>query len=256
MAKRAGGLSHWLMKLISQILFTLLLATAPAIAQDNLDGFFGRTHKSSAGTMQYRLFIPKGYDPAKKYPLVLWLHGSGGAGNDNRKQITLASTQGTHAWTRPENQAKNPAFVLAPQSSSGKAWTSTGQLDVVLEILAAVQKEFSIDPLRLYVAGQSMGGYGTWELIIRKPGLFAAAIPLCGGGRFMDASVLAKMPIWAFHGAADPTVSVWESRKMIEAIRKAGGNPRYTEYPGVRHEVWIPAFKESGLLDWVFAQHR
>ncbi len=244
------------MMLIAQIIFLLLVAPIPAIAQANLDGFVARIHKSSTGTMPYRLFIPKGYDPAKKYPIVLWLHGSGGVGSDNRKQITLASTQGTHTWTRPENQARYPAFVLAPQCPSGKTWNSPGQLDAVLEILAAVQKEFTIDSLRLYVAGQSMGGYGTWELILRKPGLFAAAIPLCGGGRFMDASVLAKMPIWAFHGAIDPTVSVYESRKMIDAIRKAGGNPRYTEYPKVGHNVWIPAFKEPGLLDWVFAQHK
>ena len=245
------------MKRIAQIMATLLLTAAPSLAQDNLDGFIARVYRGpQQGTMPYRLFVPRGYDAAKKYPLVLWLHGSGGAGSDNRRQITLASTQGTHIWIRPENQAQNPTFVLAPQSPSGKTWNTPGQLDVVLAILAAVQKEFSIDALRLYVAGQSMGGYGTWELIMRKPGLFAAAIPLCGGGRFMNASVLARMPIWAFHGAIDATVSVYESRKMIDAIRKAGGNPRYTEYPAVGHDVWIPAFKEPGLIDWVFAQHK
>lgn len=226
------------------------------MAQDTVDGFIGRVHKSDGHTMAYRMFLPKGYDPAKKYPLVLWLHGAGSVGSDNRKQISQASTLGTHTWTRPENQAKNPAFVLAPQSPSGKSWNSPGELDAVLQILAALQKEFSIDPQRLYVAGQSMGGYGTWALIAQRPGMFAAAVPLCGGGRVLDAPLLVKTPIWAFHGAADRTVSVWESRKMIEAIKKAGGNPRYTEYPGVGHEVWERTFKEPGLMDWVFAQHR
>src|ERR1700741_476924 len=119
------------MKRIPQILITVLLPAAPVLAKDNLEGFIGRTHKSPGGNMQYRLFIPKGYDPAKKYPLVLWLHGSGGTGNDNRKQITLASTTGTHTWTRAENQAKYPVFVLAPQSPPGRSWVTPGQPDVV-----------------------------------------------------------------------------------------------------------------------------
>jgi predicted peptidase len=206
--------------------------------------------------MPYRLFIPKGYDPSRKYPLVLWLHGAGSVGTDNQKQISQASRIGTHIWTTPENQAKNPAFVLAPQCPPGQSWNVPAELDLVLQILTAVQKEFSIDAHRLYVAGQSMGGYGTWAIIASNPSLFAAALPLCGGGRVQDASLLLKMPIWAFHGADDPTVSVWESRKMIDAIKKAGGSPRYTEYPGVGHEVWQRTFKEPGLIDWVFAQHR
>src|SRR5205814_10542335 len=110
----------------------------PSMAQDTIDGFVGRTYKGESHAMRYRLFIPKGYDPAKKYPLVLWLHGSGSVGSDNRKQISSASTLGTHTWTRPENQAKYPAFVLAPQCPSGRSWDSPGELNTVLEILDAV----------------------------------------------------------------------------------------------------------------------
>jgi predicted peptidase len=244
------------MTLIVQLILALLITAMPSMAQNTVDGFIERVHKSETHTMPYRIFIPKGYDPAKKYPLVLWLHGAGSVGSDNKKQISQASTLGTHTWTRTEVQTRNPAFVFAPQCPSGKSWNTPGELDAVLEILAALQKEFSIDPQRLYIAGQSMGGYGTWELIARKPNLFAAAIPLCGGGRVLDAPLLVKIPIWAFHGEADRTVSVWESRKMIEAIKKAGGSPRYTEYPRVGHEVWERTFKEPGLIDWVFAQHQ
>jgi predicted peptidase len=243
------------MTLVFQLIVALVISAVPLLAQDVVDGFAARVHKGGSQSMPYRLFIPKGYDPAKRYPIVLWLHGSGGVGSDNRKQISQASTTGTHTWTRPENQAKYPAFVLAPQCPSGKSWNAPEVLDAVQEILAAVQREFSIDNRRLYVAGQSMGGYGTWAMIARRPGMFAAAVPLCGGGNVMDAPSIMKTPVWAFHGAADRTVSVWESRKMIDAIRKAGGTPRYTEYPGVGHEVWIKTFKEPGLLDWVFAQH-
>jgi predicted peptidase len=248
-----SGITSMSLKCLTSAILAMLFPAIPSMAQDTIDGFVGRIYKNSAHTMPYRLFVPKGYDPSKKYPLVLWLHGSGSVGTDNRKQISSASTLGTHTWTRPENQAKYSAFVLAPQS--GRAWTSPGELETVLEILAAVQKEYSIDSQRLYVAGQSMGGYGTWALIALRPDMFAAAIPLCGGGEVANAPRIANIPIWAFHGAADPTVSVWESRKMIDAIKKVGGKPRYTEYSGVRHEVWERTFKEPGLLDWVFAQH-
>jgi predicted peptidase len=241
---------------IIQVIIAVLIMAVPTMAQDTIDGFIARVHRSGGHTTPYRVFVPKEYNSAKKYPLVLWLHGSGSVGKDNRKQITQASTMGTHTWTRPGNQAKYPAFVVAPQCCQlGASWTTPAQLGLVIEILATLQQEFSIDATRLYVAGQSMGGYGTWALIAHKPGMFAAAVPLCGGGNVLAAPAIAKTPVWAFHGASDPTVSVWESRKMIEAVKKAGGSPRYTEYPGVGHDVWLRTFKEPGLLDWVFAQH-
>jgi predicted peptidase len=239
-----------------KLMTVVLMMGIPLTAQDSIDGFLGRVHKSGTQSMPYRVFVPKNYDRTKRYPLVLWLHGSGGVGKDNRKQISQASTVGTHTWTTNENQAKYPAFVVAPQCCSfGRSWNNPRELDAVLEILTTLQKEFSIDSRRLYVAGQSMGGYGTWALIAYRQGMFAAAIPLCGGGLVADAPRMVKTPIWAFHGAVDRTVSVWESRKMIEAVKKAGGMPRYTEYPGVDHEVWQRTFREPGLLDWVFAQH-
>jgi predicted peptidase len=245
------------MNIVLQLAILILITAVPSRAQDNVDGFVGRVHSSGDYVkMPYRLFIPTGYNPAKKYPLILWLHGSGGVGSDNRRQISEASRLGTHIWTSQQNQAKYPAFVLAPQCPTGKTWNSPGQLETVLEILIALQKEFGIDAMRLYIAGQSMGGYGTWELIAKRPNLFAAAIPLCGGGRVQDGPRLVKMPIWAFHGDEDHTVSVYESRKMIDAIKKAGGTPRYTEYVGVEHEVWEVAFKEPGLVEWLFSQHR
>ena len=129
-------------------------------------------------------------------------------------------------------------------------------MPLVLGLLEALEGEFSIDASRVYVAGQSMGGIGTWSYIIARPDLFAAAIPLCGAGDASRAAVIAKIPIWAFHGADDPTIPVKESRTMIAAIKQAGGNPRYTEYPGVGHEVWLKAFQEKGLVEWLFAQHK
>jgi predicted peptidase len=227
----------------------LLLAFLLMLPQKPVDGFQARTFK----TMPYRLFVPPSYDKEHKYPLILWLHGAGSIGNDNLKQISGASLRGTHTWIAPQVQAKYPAFVLAPQSRSG-AWTA--DFPTVLELLKSVEEEFSVDTARIYVAGQSMGGFGTWHFITTRPDLFAAAMPLCGGGDVTRASLIAHMPIWAFHGEADPTVPVSESRNMIAAIRAAGGNPRYTEYKGVGHEVWFKTFQEKELVDWLFAQHK
>ena len=240
------------------------------MAQDNVDGFVGRIYKSPSGQMMpYRLFIPPGYKKANKYPLVLWLHGGGGSGSDNLRQIQGDQIPGTHTWTKPENQAKHPAFVFVPQSA--RSWDNTGvtgvladnqgseltpELALVLEILDSLKMEFSIDSKRLYVAGQSLGGFGTWNLITKKPGVFAAAIPLCGGGNPALAANVKRMPIWSFQGDADRAPFLDSNRRMIAAIRGAGGKPRYTEYPGVGHEIWERVFKEPDLVDWLFNQHR
>ena len=252
------------MKRLIDLSLVLAFAAAPCAAQDKIDGFLGRVHKNKYGqTMPYRLFIPPSYDQKNKYPLVLWLHGAGSVGKDNKMQISEWSIPGTHTWTKPENQAKNPVFVVAPQCpSSETCWDDPDadalgkELLLVLDILDSLQQEFGIDSQRLYVAGQSMGGFGTWSLIAKRPNIFAAAIPLCGGGKPALAARAAKIPIWAFHGDKDDDVPVTETRNMIAAVKKAGGNPRYTEYKGMGHEIWDRAFKEPGLVDWLFAQHK
>jgi predicted peptidase len=227
----------------------ILLTLLALFAQKPVDGFQARTYK----TMPYRIFVPPNYDSTQKYPLIIWLHGSGSVGRDNFKQISGASLRGTHTWTAPQVQAKYPSFVLAPQSARG-SWVA--DFGTVIELLKSVEGEFNIDTTRVYIAGQSLGGFGTWHFITARPDLFAAAIPLCGGGDTGRAERIASIPIWAFHGADDPTVPVTQSRQMIAAIRQAGGNPRYTEYKGVRHEVWFKAFQEQGLVEWLFSQHK
>lgn len=236
----------------------LVLAAMPLFSQDSVDGFLGRVHRSGRQSMPYRLFVPMGYDKSKPYPIVIWLHGGGSAGNDNLRQISLDNKLGTHFWTRQENQDRHPAFVLAPQSMGGWDGTSTSalsaELKLVLEILEVVRKEYSIDASRIYVAGQSNGGIGVWGLITKKPGLFAAAIPLCGSGNTKLASRAAKTAVWAFHGEKDDVIPAEHSRNMIAALKRAGGNPRYTEYKGVGHDIWELAFREPQLEEWLFAQ--
>lgn len=239
--------------------FTVSCASQESPKPIDTSAFEKKTYK----TMPYRLFVPANYDKSKKYPLVLWLHGGWARGNDNEKQIIEGNTPGATVWTKPENQAKNPTFVLAPQCPTGDWWANNDsesrpskQLETVVELLKELQKQYSIDADRLYVAGQSMGGYGAWSLITEYPEMFAAAISLCGGGNTSRAKNLVNVPIWAFHGGDDEAVKVTESREMIEAVKQAGGNPKYTEYKGIGHSVWHQAFAEPELLTWVFAQKR
>jgi predicted peptidase len=176
------------------------------------------------------------------------------------KQISGGNTLGSGIWTQSANQENYPAFVLAPQCPENQLWANRGKeemtdaLRLALEILETVRKEFNVDAQRIYVVGQSMGGAGTWDALARRPDLFAAAVALCGPTDESTAAKIAHIPVWVFHGDADRTVPVAASRRMVEALRAAGGQPKYTEYPGVGHTVWEKAFREPGLVEWMFSQ--
>ena len=247
------------MSRFTTIIFILTTMAVPCAAQDTVDGFVARVHRSGRKTMPYRLFIPTGYDREQRYPLILWLHGAGGMGRDNLRQISGDQIPGTRTWTTPEHQAKYPAFVLAPQSPEDWADLNhdalSAPLALVVGIVELLTSEFSIDPQRLYVAGQSNGGYGVWDLISKRPELFAAAVPVCGGGDPGRAGRANMVPVWAFHGTADRSIPVTASRQMVAALEKAGGHPHYTEYRGAGHDIWTRAFAEPGLIAWLFAQH-
>ena len=242
---------------------TLCMAVPARAGQEVIDGFTARTFRAANGArLPYRLFIPDAGARQNPLPLVLYLHGGGGVGTDNLKQISGGNTNGTHTWSRTEAQRRHPAFVLAPQLSENRpsqpgrpdAWSSS--LETVLEIVAAVSREFAIDADRLYVTGQSLGGYGTWEIITRHPQVFAAAVPLCGGGDAARIVAARTLAIWAFHGAKDPVVPVTESRDVVAALRAAGSPVKYTEYPDVAHDAWNRAYAEPELADWIFSQRR
>jgi predicted peptidase len=216
--------------------------------------------------LNYRLLKPLGYDAKKKYPLVLFLHGAGERGDDNKAQLKHVAP----TYAAKENREKFPCFVLAPQCPSGQKWADVNwgakthdlpekpatPMALTLQLIEQLKKQYSIDADRLYITGLSMGGYGTWDAVARHPEMFAAAVPMCGGGDENTAAKIAKLPIWNFHGDKDGAVPVARSRNMIEALKKAGGNPKYTEYPGVGHDCWTPAMKEADLLPWLFAQKR
>jgi hypothetical protein len=142
----------------------------------------------------------------------------------------------------------------AKKGAAGKEPSTPMRL--TLEVLAGLQKEFNLDDNRLYITGLSMGGYGTWDVIWRHPHLFAAAVPVCGGADESKAPLIKDLPIWCFHGGADPVVPTERSRNMIAALKAAGGHPKYTEYPGVGHNSWDRAYSEPELPKWLFSQKR
>ena len=229
--------------------------------------FEARTHKSDS-VMPYRLFRP---EAAGKAPLVIYLHGSGGLGNDNLKQLSLGNVFGTRVWVLPDNQNRFPCYVVAPQTDQGwvrydlsqdtpgpaKVLPGLGNgARLALEIIDVLCHEFPIDERRIYITGQSMGGAGTWHMITNRPSFFAAAVSCCGSTSTDDGTGSIDTPVWNFHGDSDKTVPVSVSRDRIAARRKAGGRPLYTEYVGVDHNVWQWAFSEPGLLKWVFSQRR
>jgi predicted peptidase len=224
---------------------------------DDDDTFEGHTFcRVVEQKLPYRLLKPLNYDPQKKYPIVLFLHGAGESGTNNRSQLCYV----VRTFYAQENREKYPCFVVAPQTANG--WGDRGGngnegiQSMLLQLMQNLEKEFSIDPQRRYVIGLSMGGFGTWGLIARYPDMFAAAVPICGGGNPDTAAAIAKIPIWAFHGALDDVVSVQFTQRMIEAVKQAGGEPRYTEYPDCKHDSWELAVKDPDLLSWLFAQKR
>jgi len=241
-------------------------------------GFSARVHQNPKGErMPYRLFTPARLEPGRTYPLVVFLHGAGGSGTDNVKQLEGGNVYGALVWTLPANQARHPAFVLAPQSNWN--WPCTvfdptnppkvaadiklcppGALGIgaglAFEVIDSLLDSLPIDRSRIYVTGFSMGGAGTWHMIAQRPRFFAGAVPVSGRGHPETAPQTKDVPIWSFHGVQDEVEPVASSRAMIEAIRKAGGSPRHTEYPDLGHNAFAWAYTEPALVEWLFAQKR
>jgi predicted esterase len=203
--------------------------------------------------MPYRLFVPPDHDPQRKYPLVVWLHGAGETGTNNTGP---ASHVAAH---RVAARAKDPEYssiVLVPQTHTGfgNYWSASAQ-SAVLDIIGSLEDQYNIDVNREYLMGISLGGYGTWDFVAAYPHKFAAAVPVAGGGVPEFAEFFKDIPIWAFHSLADEVVPVSESRDMIDALRAAGGNPLFTEYPfGTHGTSFNDTFSEPQLFDWMYAQ--
>jgi predicted peptidase len=223
--------------------------------------------------LPYRILFPQNYDSTKKYPLVLFLHGAGERGSDNEKQLT----HGAKLFLDSLNRKKFPGIVLFPQCPENEFWAAVKmdrskqpyqfEFDYAAPAnwpLAAanalVQKlvaDGAVDEKRVYITGLSMGGMGTFESVYRYPKLYAAALPICGGGNtnLYDARVK-KVPFWVFHGAADAVVDVKLSQQMVQRLQQLKMHVKYSEYPGVNHNSWDNAFAEPDYLKWMFQQRK
>jgi predicted peptidase len=212
---------------------------------------------SQGDTLLYRLLKPLNYDSTKKYPLVVSLHHGGDHGSDNIRQT---GSQPAAILSTEENRKKYPAFHFVPQCPQSSAWGGNASYpaidSLVFEAIYALEQKYAIDEKRRYIGGISGGGFGSWYFIATRPHMFSAAIPICGGGDPSLAPNMVDVAVWAFHGEWDRLAPVSGSRDMIEAIKKAGGNPRYTEYPETGHSIGHQVFQTPGLLDWLFAQER
>ena len=206
-------------------------------------------------SVRYLVYLPQGYAKdktnaaggGKGWPLVLFLHGAGERGSD----LEVVKKHGL-----PKRIAAGDAFefiVIAPQCDADERWDAP----LLLKLVKKMQQELGADVDRTYVTGLSMGGFGTWDLICRYPHFFAAAVPICGGGEPFWARNLGQLPVWAFHGDADPIVPVERTREMVAAAKDGGDtNVKLTLYPGVGHVSWEAAYNDPELYTWMLAQHR
>ena len=227
---------------IPSLVSALALLAAPAFAAEptatpaQQEKHFEAQVKVTA-KIDYLLFLPQGYEQSKQsWPLMLFLHGAGESGTD------LAKVK-VHGPPKIVESKPDFPFILVSPQSSGRGWNS----DTLNALLDDIIRKYRVDKSRVYLTGLSMGGYGTWSLAAAHPERFAAIVPICGGGNPADAKKLAALPIWVFHGAKDPTVPVQRSREMVEAIKAAGGNVKYTEYPDAKHDCWTETYDNPEL---------
>ncbi|HOJ93326.1 MAG TPA: prolyl oligopeptidase family serine peptidase [Dictyoglomaceae bacterium] len=221
--------------------------------------------------ISYRFFIPKDLDQNKKYPLVVFLHGIGERGRDNFLQIS--AYRGAVVWAEPRHQVEHPCFVLAPQCPPESTWIKispgdpiepNNELKAVANLIKELTNKYTIDTKRIYITGLSMGGFGTWALLMENPELFAGAIPICGGGNLSKVERIKDIPIWVFHAEDDPLVSVSFSRDIVKKLVDIGGKVRYTEFEKGYleergwnpHWSWIPPYESEEIIDWLFEKRR
>jgi len=248
----------------------VILCAVPAAARVET-GFLDRTVSVSGSTYRYQVYVPADFGSKKSWPIILFLHGAGERGSDGLRQTDVGIGHAIRL-----DASRFPFIVVLPQCGQGEIWGEPDMQALALAALDASTEEFHGDRKHVYLSGISMGGFGTWEVAARNPGRFAAIVPICSGVQpnkdwpqlrvtlsddpkitdpFAEvARRIGKTPVWMFHGDADPLVPVEQSRHMAEALKAAGADFKYTEYPGVDHNSWDKAYAEPELLSWLLAK--
>ncbi len=258
------------------LLLVLLVAAVAVGAQEEptkneaeavATGFINKTLRSDGEPYRYVVYVPREYNADETWPMIVFLHGSGERGSDGliQTEVGIGTAIRRHA-------DRFPAIVLMPQCPKEKFWDAIlGEME---QAMAQTQEEYRIDEDRIYLTGLSMGGYGAWLWGATKIDTFAAIMPICGGGstmetRFMGAGEdgvfgakeerienLAKVPIWAFHGADDATVPPARSEQMVRLVKDAGGKVRFTLYEDTGHNSWDKAYGDEAAIKWLLKKRR
>lgn len=237
------------------LLFASLSIALHSACGAALDDFEARTFTASDGTrLPYRLFVPAGYEAsgADRFPLIVFLHGAGERGSDNRSQLTV--NPAPLALVSGASQSKHPAFMVAPQCPANSHWLEPGTRRNVYAVIEQLMSQFRVDAYRVYVTGLSMGGAGTTAYLSDRPDLFAAGVsmsaPIALSGKAPEA------PFWLFQGAQDNLTPVRQVRRTVEMVRRLGVPVIYTEFDSGGHDIWGSAYETPGLLDWLMSQVR
>ena len=250
------------------ILFLVCLSNTLIAQHEEL--YSKKYYINQSDTLQYRIMMPKDFDNSKQYPVILFLHGAGERGNDNKAQLV----HGSKLFASEENRTNFPAIVVFPQCPKNSYWANakidrstkplkiefpldikpTKPLRLVMQLMKEISSKPYVNKSKIYVGGLSMGGMGTFEIVYRRPKLFAAAFSICGAGNPKATKVYAKTtPFWIFHGANDDVVNPLSSLEMVSGILKNGGKPNFTLYAKDNHNSWDSAFSEPELLPWLFS---
>jgi predicted peptidase len=221
-----------------------------------IDGGGQGKNEASKATMSvnYLLYLPREYRQDKKWPLLVYLHGSGQRGNDLERvrRASLPMLLEPDRALPGDSAILDQFIIISPQCPTDAGWVP----EQVIALIEQVGKSFPVDQERVYLTGFSMGGFGTWATACQYPERFAAIVPLAGGGDVNLADRLKDTPIWAFHGAKDETVPLGSDQAMVDAVRKCGGKVEFTVYPEARHGIAIETYQNPELYQWLLAQRR
>lgn len=197
--------------------------------------------------VKYLLYLPNGYDTEeqKSWPLLLFLHGAGERG-DSLDLVTM------HGPPKIVQSKDLPFLVVSPQCPVNQRWSP----EILKELLDDIIERYRADRNRIYLTGLSMGGFGTWDLSMKYPEMFAALAPICGGGDPSQVGKIKHIPIWVFHGAKDPVVTLQRSEEMVNALKKINGNVKFTVYPDATHDSWTETYNNEELYEWLLEQRK
>ena len=256
---------------MKKIAFLIFIQLTSNLYTQDLNLFEELIFVSETDTLNYRLLIPLDYDPNKQYPVHLFLHGAGERGSDNSSQLTYVD----NLFLKKENREHYKSWVILPQCPTNDRWPSLSldnewnnnfekkttkpnkSLGLVIKLMDKFIERKQVNKRKVYVSGLSMGGMGTFEILYRRPDMFAAATPICGNGIAAYAKRYAnKVSVWIFHGSDDKVVQPKHSLKMAKAIIESGGSPKMTLYENVGHDSWNNAFAEPNFLKWIHSKSK